>query len=86
MELVYLAHLWRLHACRTNHLQPGLPHIQVGQLIISPIKISHACSKKLLPEATTPHENAHMGGNQVIGLSNSPTSLAYIVAIVVFST
>jgi hypothetical protein len=25
------------------------------------------------PEATTPHENAHIGGNQVIGFSSSVT-------------
>ena len=34
-----------------------------------PSRVLHG--RNVSPDATTPHENAHIGGNQVIGLSNS---------------
>lgn len=36
-----------------------------------PVRTRSHCSRRGCPEDTTPQEKAHMGGNQVIGLSNS---------------
>jgi hypothetical protein len=38
-----------------------------------PAKISSQCPCGETPEATTPQANAHIGGNQVIGLRISAT-------------
>jgi hypothetical protein len=35
--------------------------------------INFQLSASDLPEETTPHENAHIGGNQVIGFKSSAT-------------
>jgi hypothetical protein len=39
-----------------------------------PTMISGQLSWKLCPDATTPQVNAHIGGNQVTGFSNSATA------------
>jgi hypothetical protein len=43
-------------------------------------------SNKFSPEAITPQENAHIGGNHVIGLSNSVNANKEIFPICVFSS
>jgi hypothetical protein len=43
-------------------------------------------SNRVSPEAITPHENAHIGGNHVIGLSNSAKAKKEILPIIVFSS
>jgi hypothetical protein len=39
-----------------------------------PMMISGQLSARLWPDATTPQANAHIGGNQVMGFSNSATA------------
>jgi hypothetical protein len=39
-----------------------------------PTPISSHCPSSVTPDATTPQANAHIGGNQVIGFSNSATA------------
>ena len=40
-----------------------------------PPRILSPCVSKGTPEEITPHAKAHMGGNQVMGLSNSAMTL-----------
>jgi hypothetical protein len=40
----------------------------------TPTATSHSLPESGTPEATTPQENAHIGGNQVMGLNSSVTA------------
>jgi hypothetical protein len=43
----------------------------IGPARITPMRTIGHCSRGDTPDATTPQANAHMGGNQVIGLNSS---------------
>jgi hypothetical protein len=46
----------------------------MGPANTMPLKINHTWSANACPDETTPQAKAHMGGNQVTGLSSCKTA------------
>ena len=60
--------------CRSNQsLTAWLLAHTSGPVSTKPSASKPHCAMRSCPEATTPQAKAHIGGNQVIGLSNSAT-------------
>jgi hypothetical protein len=61
--------------CRSNQsLTAWLLAQSKGPHNTTPAAMTGQCPASATPDETTPHPNAHIGGNQVIGLSNSSTT------------
>ena len=60
--------------CRSNQSFTAWLLAQTsGPVSTKPNSTNTHCALRLSPEATTPQAKAHMGGNQVMGLSSSAT-------------